>query len=227
MLSLLYLSIQRIWLWGALQLGRTGFTYNNPAQIHATEAQIIAQQSKPKEARLPPQVPRAVLELGVLYGYLNQWLGGYGPQPEATMHQLERPVERHIQRLNSLAASLGIGPVKRLPMRTAADFTQLTQRLETDEAGLAQRVEEATSPRLRHLFLLGVHLGTEQAALMSAYRVPPIPAAKLIGRHATLAGVSEGIWRPLTQLPAGKEREAASAYMAAIKALESSIVPVK
>jgi hypothetical protein len=222
-LTLLYLAIQEVWLWTALQLGRTGWTYDDPAKTYATEAVTIAEQSKAREAALGPQHPRAVLELGVLYGYLSQWLGGYGAQPEATMRELQRPVERSIQRLNTLGEALGIGPVERLPVRTAADFGQLTQRLEEDAGGVADRVERATSPRLRHLFMLGVHVGTELAALESANDVMPIPASKLIGQHGTLASVPEPLWRPLARLPRGEKADALAAYRAAIGALEKSV----
>lgn len=221
-LTLLYLAIQEVWLLAALQLGRAGWTYDDPAQIYAAEAATVAEQSKAREAALGPQHRSAVLELGILYGYLSQWLGGYGAQPEATMRELQRPVEHGIQRLNALAEALGIGPVERLPVRTAADFGQLTQRLEDDAGGVATRVEQVTSPRLRHLFMLGVHAGTEVAALESANDVMPIPASKLIGKHGTLAGVPEPLWRPLARLPQGEKAAALASYRAAIGALDKS-----
>lgn len=222
-LTLLYLAIQEVWLWAALQLGRAGWTYDDPAKTYAVEAATIAEQSRAREAALGPGFPRAVLELGVLYGYLSQWLGGYGAQPDATMRDLQRPVEHGIQRMNALAAVLEIGPVERLPVRTAADFGQLTQRLEDDAGGVATRVEQATTPRLRHLFMLGVHVGTELAALESANRVLPIPAAKLIGKHATLAGVAEPVWRPLARLPEGEKAAALARYREAMGALAKSV----
>jgi hypothetical protein len=114
-------------------LGRAGWTYDDPAQIYAADAATVAEQSKAREAVLGPEYPSAVFELGILYGYLSHWLGGYGAQPEATMRELERPVEHGIRRLNALAA---------------AHFGQLTQRLENDEGGLATRIEQATSLRL-------------------------------------------------------------------------------
>jgi hypothetical protein len=224
-LTLLYLAIQEVWLWGALQLGRGGWIYDDPAQIYAAEAAIVAERSKAREAALGSQHPRAVLELGILYGYLSLWLGGYGAQPEAAMRELQRPVEHGIQRMNALAEALGIGPVERLPVRTMADFGQLTQRLEDDAGGVATRVEQATSPRLRHLFMLGAHVGTELAALESAGDVMPIPASKLIGKHGTLAGVPESLWRPLATLPQGEKAAAIAAYRAAIGAVEKSATP--
>lgn len=221
--TLLYLALQEVWLWAALQLGRSGWTYDDPAKTYAAEAATVAAQSKAREAALSPQHPHAVLELGVWYGYLSQWLGGYGAQPEATMRELEHPVEHVIRRMNTLAEALEIGLVERLPVHTAADFGQLTQRLEDDAGGVASRVEQATSLRLRHLFMLGVHVGTELAALESATDVMPIPATKLIGKHGTLAGVPEPVWRPIARLPEGERTAALARYREAIGALEKSV----
>jgi hypothetical protein len=222
-LTLLYLAIEQAWLWAALQLGRAGWTYNDPAQTYAAEAAEVAARSREREQALGPQHAGAVFELGLLYGYLSQWLGGYGAQPEDVMRELERPVEPAMQRMKMLGEALGVGAVERLPVRTAADFGQLTRRLEDDAGGVAGRVEQATSPRLRHLFMLGVHVGTEVAALESAKDVMPIPATYLIGKHATLAGTPETLWRPLAKLPPGDGAEARAAYRAAIGSLAEAL----
>jgi hypothetical protein len=224
-LTLLYLSLQRLWWWGAYQLGRSGFTVNNPTELYADEAASVASRSRTREASFSLRLPRTVFQAGLLYGYLNQWLGGYGSPPPATLRILQRPVQRQIQQLDTLTADIGIGRVERLPMRTAADFLQLTERLEADAGGIAARVERATSPRLRHLFLLGVHVGTELAALESATTLLPIPATPLIGKHATLAGIGEELWRPLARLPADQQTQALQAYRAAIRDLETSLSP--
>ncbi|MFN5464302.1 MAG: hypothetical protein ACK6BM_15115 [Cyanobacteriota bacterium] len=222
-LTLLYLAIQRAWMWGALQLGRSGYTVNNPVQLYAKDAKIVAEQSRQRESRLSPQAAQNVFELGLAYGYVNQWLGGYGTQAPALMRVLERPVAAWMQRMATLGEELGIGPLERLPMRTGEDFLKLNQRIEDDEGGAAGRVEQATSPRLRHLFLLGTHVGIELAALESAKRLTPIPPSALIGKHATLAGVDETHWRPLARLASGRQPEALAAYREAIRRLEQSL----
>lgn len=222
-LTVMYLAIQEAWLWGATWLGRVGWTVNDPAQTYAEQAAQLADQSKAREAMLGPQHPRAVYRLGIRYGYLSQWLGGYGSQPEETMRLLARPVERTLQDMQTQAQFLGIGAVEPLPVRTAADFGQLTRRLEEDAGGVATRVEEATSPRLRELFMLGVHAGTELAALESQHDVLPIPASALIGMHGTLAAVPEPLWRPLTRLPQSDKTAALAYYRAAVDALDQSL----
>lgn len=222
-LTLLYLAIQRAWMWGALQLGRSGYLASHPAQLYAEEAKTLAGQSKQKESQLGPQAAQNVFELGLAYGYLNQWLGGYGTQAPALMRNLERPVAAWMQRMETRGKELGIGPLERLPMRTGEDFLKLNQRIEDDEGGAARRVEQSTSPRLRHLFLLGTHVGIELAALESAKRLIPIPSSALIGKHATLAGVGETHWRPLARLAAGGQPEALAAYREAIRRIEQSL----
>lgn len=224
-LTALYLAIQEAWLWGAVELGRRGWTYDDPARLYAEEAAALREQSKAREAALTPHHLHMVFELGLRYGYLSQWLGGYGAQPQEIMRELARPVQANLERLRTLAQSLGIGDIEPLPVRTAADFGQLTQRLEDDAGGVAQRVERATSPRLRHLFMVGVHAGTQLAALESARDVMPIPASALIGKHGTLAGLAQPLWRPLMRVGRGGPEQATAEYRSAIVSLDQALVP--
>lgn len=174
-ITLLYLGVQAVWMWGAGQLAVRGWTLNDPARTYAAQAADVAARSRQAEAALAPTVPRQIFQLGFEYGYLSQWLGGYGDQPDQIMELLSRPVAAHIQRMNQLAGELGVAPVTRLSVRTAADFSQLNQRIEDDGAGVAARVERASSLRLRHLFLLAALVGTQAAALESRGDVVPIP----------------------------------------------------
>jgi hypothetical protein len=222
-ITLLYLGIQAIWMWGAAELAYRGWTVNDPARTYAAEAAGIAEKSRQREVTLAPGFQQRVFQLGFEYGYLSQWLGGYGQQPDAVMQQLSRPVEAHIRRLNALAEQLGVAPVARLPMRTAADFSGLTQRIEDDPAGIAGRIETVGSPRLRHLFLLAAHVGTMSASLESPGDITPIPATLLIGMHATLAGVPEPLWRPLSRVSRGTRETMRRDYQAAIGDLETAL----
>ena len=154
-ITLLYLGVQTIWMFGASHLAHIGWTVNDPAKTYAAEAAAIAEKTRAREATLDPQFARRTFELGFEYGYLSQWLGGYGRQSDEIMRQLSRPVDGHIRRLNELAEQLGVAPIDRLPVNTAADFGELTQRIEADPAGAAGRIEQAGSLRLRHLFLFG------------------------------------------------------------------------
>lgn len=219
-ITLLYLAIQETWMWGATQLAHRGWTFNDPARTFAAEAGAIAERSRPLEARLAADFPWQVFLLGYDFGYLSQWLGGYGQQSEETMRQLAQPVAVPLRRLRETAAHLGIDPPVPLPVRTAADFSGLTQRIESDVAGSAAQIERAGSPRLRHLFLFAAHVGTEAAALESPGDMAPIPATALIGMHATLAGVPEALWRPLGRVAEGSAAERQRRYMQALADLE-------
>lgn len=221
--TLLYLGIQQVWMWGAAELAYRGWTINDPARIHADEAAQVAEQSQAREAALDPQFALRVFRLGYEYGYLSQWLGGYGPVPDEVMAQLARPVEDHARRLAELARQLGVAPVTRLPVHTAADFSGLTRRIEEDPAGVAARIEQVGSPRLRHLFLMAAHVGTEAAGLESPGDLLPIPASQLIGMHATLAGLPEALWRPLARVTRGPPEKARGDYLAAVGALDAAL----
>jgi hypothetical protein len=222
-ITLLYLGIDAFWMWGAGELAHRGWTVNDPAQTYAAEAAAIAEKSRQRELALAPGFSRRVFELGFEYGYLSQWLGGYGEQPDEIMRQLSRPVEAHLRRLDELAGQLGVAPASRLPVRTAADFTGLTQRIEDDPSGIAGRIEAVGSPRLRHVFLLGAHVGTMVAALESPPPgAMPIPATQLIGQHGTLGGVPEALWRPLSRTSRGTPEEVRRDYGEAAAQLEKS-----
>lgn len=221
--ALLYLGIQAVWMWLATQLGHEGWTVNDPARTYAAQAADVAERSRQREAGLPTTTAHRVFRLGFEYGYLGQWLGGYGEQPHEVMEQLSRPVAPHVIRMTELAEELGVAPVARLPVRTAADFNRLTQRIEDDPLGIAGRVEQASSLRLRHLFLLAAHVGTEAASLESPGNLTPIPATELIGMHATLAGVPEALWRPLGRAPRGAHAQRLADYRAAIGRMEDSL----
>ena len=224
-ITLLYLAIQEVWLWGAAQLAHQGWTVNDPAETYASEAVEVAEISRQREAILAPDFSHNVFQLGFEYGYLSQWLGGYGKQTDEMMRQLSRPVEAHLRHLEQLAEQLAVAPVARLPMITAADFSGLTQRIEADSAGVAARVAQAGSPRLRHLFLFAAHVGTEVAALESAGDLTPIPATALIGQHATLAGVPEALWRPLSRLTGSNLAEIRHTYQEATANMDRSLLP--
>ena len=224
-ITLLYLAIQEVWLWGAAQLAHQGWTVNDPAETFASEAAEVAEISRQREAGLAPDFPHNVFQLGLEYGYLSQWLGGYGQQPDEIMRQLSRPVEGHLRHLEQLAEQLAVAPVVRLPMVTAADYSGLTQRIEADSAGVAARIGQVGSPRLRHLFLFAAHVGTEVAALESAGDLMPIPATALIGQHATLAGVPEVLWRPLSRQTGSSREEIRRAYLEAVVNIDSSLLP--
>lgn len=222
-ITLLYLGIQEVWMRAAAELAHRGWTVNDPAQTYAAEAMEIAQSSRQRELALGPDFPQKVFRLGFEYGYLSQFLGGYGQQPDAVMQQLSRPVEAHVHRFHALAEQLGVAPITRLPVHTAADFSELTRRIDDDPEGVAMRIEQVGSRRLRHLFLFAAHTGTQAAALETPGDVAPIPATLRIGMHATLAGIPEALWRPLSKTSRGSRAEMHRNYRASVTQLENAL----
>ena len=93
--------------------------------------------------------------------------------------------------------------------------------VEPRNRALAERVEAATSPRHRHLLLAGLHVGVYAAAVALLPDGPARPDAARIAEHASLAGVPEPLWRPLTQVPAATGAARTAAYVAAVEALEA------
>jgi hypothetical protein len=219
----MYLLLDQVWLWGADTLMRMGWSYDDPARTYAQQGVEVAKQSKAMETRLSPQHPHAVYQLGVEYGYLSRRLGRSGSGPSAP--RLASPsVEHEQQALGNAAQFLGIGTIEPLPVRTDIDFLILSQSLEQDAGGVAGRIEQATSLRLRHVFMVGTHIGIELATLESQDDLTPFPPFYLIGMHATLAGLPEPIWRPLTRLPRGDMKSRLAHYRAAEKALDVSLM---
>lgn len=201
-----------------------GWLGGSPERELVDEARLIAERSIPLEHKLPPQHRLAMWQLGLRLGYASQWLGGYGKQPDATMRELRAPIEPILVPAKAVAEQFGLGHVDVLPVRTTAEFGQLTARLEADEWGLADRVELATSARDRHVFQLGLHVGVMLASLDATLDRLPVPPSKLIGRHATLAGVAAEQWRPVARLETGGAREQTrEAYQAAVQALEKAL----
>jgi hypothetical protein len=162
-LATLYLAIEQVWSWGELKLLYMGWTQDDPAQKYAEHAAAIAEQSKARETKLSAQPERTVFELGIQYGYVSDSLVRSANVPEEQISALaRRALDPYPRDMEANAQRLGLGTVRPL---TAADNIDLTQRLEDDADGVAARVEQGTSPRLRHLFMLGVHAGTELSRL--------------------------------------------------------------
>src|SRR6185436_5619051 len=108
----------------------------------------------------------------------------------------------------------------RLPVATRV----AAYRLDSDELGLAARVEKAMSPRHRHLLLLGMHVGVAAALNDMSGGKLQNPLRQYIGRHATLAGVPPASWEPAARAGEGATPEQqAAAYQAALTALDMAV----
>ena len=89
---------------------------------------------------------------------------------------------------------------------------------------LAGRFERQLSLHHRHLYLLGMHLGTESARVETTAGGIASPETLLIRRHATAAGIAPGLWKPLAS-PPGLETPAqiVARYRAGLAALDASL----
>ena len=83
---------------------------------------------------------------------------------EDVQAKARRAAEPVLHEANSLAQTLGLGPVTPLATRTLDDFARLTQRIEADETELGERITHELSSHHHHLFLLGMHPAPKQRA---------------------------------------------------------------
>jgi len=216
-LAALYLAIGEAKEWFFGRLLDHGWMFGDPSEKYAEQAADIASQSRARETRLGPAGSRIAFDLGVQYGAVSQWLLGHADLPEDSLRALaEKELAGNLKQLDADARALGLPDVP--PLAVGKSARDLQERIEADASGAAARVEAATSPRLRHVFLLGALAGIVQARL--GPRDEPMPApAELIGMHATLGGVPEPLWRPLTRVDQGSRAEVLASHRAAADAI--------
>ena len=186
-------------------LQRAGLLDRNPEAALQQQAAQVAAASQAALPRLPPGHRLAALHLGFELGYISQLVGGYAMSPPEVQAAALQRAEAHVRLARERARQIGLGEVEALPARSLRQFTELGQRYEADENGLAARVEAQLSPLHRHLYLLGTHLGGEAARVEDSGGRFALPPASLIRRHATLAGIEPATWQPLAQEPAPGE----------------------
>jgi hypothetical protein len=203
----------------------SGIVDRNSAGDLAREAARVAEESRPALERLPPLSRRVTFRLGHELGYAAE-LGGsvVSSRPEA--QEWARPiVERHISAASGLAAALGLGDVRVLPVTTLSEFGALNQRIDDDENGLAARIEQQLSKLHRHLYLLGAHLGTEAARVDSTGGELFGPEVPRIRRHAILAGVPTALWQAVGAAKADTPAQTVERFHAAVAAIDGSLGP--
>ena len=122
------------------------------------------------------------------------------------------------------ARSASTGDVAALPTRNVKEFLALAERIESDENGLAARLEQRLTPLHRHLYLLGAHVGTEAAKIESSGGKFALAPATPIRRHATLAGIAPAFWQPLAADARGETpAQVLDRYRAALSALGTEL----
>jgi len=165
----------------------------------AGEAADIAARSRSPAAALPAGHRLATFRLGYEVGWASEFAGSFAMSDPAVRAKAATVADARIAVAREQAVALGIDPaaVAALPSRTLADFTRLQERFEADESGLAARVESRLTPLHRHLFLLGVDIGSDAERVQSSRGEFADPQVEAIRRHATLAGVAAEVWQPL------------------------------
>src|SRR6266851_6615929 len=196
----------------------------NSAAGLASEAAQVEQASRVALQRLPPTYRRAAFRLGYELGFASEYLGSFALSRVEARNQANALAERHLAVARALAHQLGVGEVGVLPVLTAADFAALNQRIEDDENGVAGRIERQLSLHHRHLYLLGMQLGTESARVEGTKGEVASPPELLVRRHATATGIPPTLWEPLASA-AGRETPAqiVARYRAGLKALDESL----
>ena len=212
---------------GLLQIGAlvdSGlFDRNSAAQLDSEAAQV-EQASRAALQRLPSAHRRATFRLGYELGYASEWAGSFAMSPKSAQSQAQVLTERRLAVARVLAQLLGVGEVGVLRVENAQDFGTLKQRIENDENGLAGRFERQLSLHHRHLYLLGMHVGTASARVEMSAGAAASPETLLIRRHASAAGIAPALWKPLAS-PPGLETPAqiVARYRAGLEALDASL----
>jgi hypothetical protein len=227
-LAALYIAIQEAWYRAGLWWMYRGWSWSDPTQVHAQAAAEIAARSLEREAGLGAGRARAAFDVGVEHGYLSEWLTRHAGEPKQALVALAgKEISANVERLNAGAEALGLADEPALAPRPARDEYELQQRIEADAAGAARVVEQATSERLRHVFLLGAMAGITLGRLEPSDGVRLWAPADLIGLHGTLGGVPESLWRPLTRVDGISRAAELRRYRIAVEALSRSLATAR
>ena len=218
----LYLALNALWL--ALTPSLAALFDAQTASTWAREAAAVADAARDADGRLPVATRVAAYRLGFHVGYCSNVLGSVALSPPEVQSRVREFLAPRIKAMQDLGYELGAGEVSLLPVSNAEEFGRVNDRLDSDELGLAARVEKATSRRHRHLLLLGMHVGVAAALTDMSGGKLQNPLRQYIGRHATLAGVPPAGWEPAARVGEGTTPEQqAAAYQAALTALDMAV----
>jgi hypothetical protein len=223
--SALYLALQQVWLALPHFLPVTSIAERPSAAELEKEARDVALASEAALRAGPASARHDVWQLGFFLGQASQFRGSFAMSAPDVQEKARRISEPLLNESNQLSTALGLGPVSPLDVRTIDDFARLTERIEMDESGLAERIRRAYSPYHRHLFLLGMHLGTESARIEGSKGALSLPPRAQIRRHATVAGIAPALWEPLAANPHFREQpaEVVARYRSGLTALSATL----
>jgi len=218
----LYLALNALWL--ALTPSFAALFDARTASAWTRDAAAVADAARDADGRLPATTRVAAYRLGFQVGYCSNILGSVALSPPEVQSRVREILAPRITAVQDLGHELGVGEVSLLPVSNAEEFGRVNDRLDSDELGLAARVEKAMSRRHRHLLLLGMHVGVAAALTDMSGGKLQNPLRQYIGRHATLAGVPPAGWEPAARVGEGTTPEQqAAAYHAALTALDVAV----
>lgn len=196
--------------------------------LGASQAEIDAvnSASMPREAALPPSHRLAAFDLGVRMGFAAS-MAGQSTSPGFSAEQRAAAVREAQDFVDEggLARTLIGTDAKVLHSANFSEWSRLPQRIEKDEAGLAARIEGATTPRHRHLVLLGMQIGRTVWSPKGLPEMLGEPLADAIATHASLAGLPKRLWEPLVYVPrVGTAAERRAGYETAVEALRQALL---
>lgn len=224
----LYVGLQETWLllsnWLLERRSIPTVALTGPV---AAEAERVAQVSAAREATLPLSHRRAAFRLGFDVGYIAGSLGFASVGRGLDSRQARQVLQPRLEESQRLAAELGADEATPLPIGSVQQYLHLSEVIESDVTGLAGRVEAATTPRHKHLYLMGAHIGLLAAQIDSAAAqgngVWPTPTLKF-ATHAAIAGAPRDIWEPLLTVSGGTDdAHVVSRYQAAVSKFENAL----
>jgi hypothetical protein len=204
----LYLILQQAWLAVPDLVSVTSFLERPSAAELEREAGEVAKASKQSLQSAPASSRHDIWQLGFYLGYVSQFVGSYAMSAENVQAKARQLAEPIMLQANELSQVLRLGRVTALTVRTLDEFSRLTERIEADETGLGERITRAYSRHHHHLFLLGMHLGTESARVEGSSGSLSLPPRSQIRRHAMITGIPPVLWEPLAAAPGFKEQPA-------------------
>jgi len=136
----LYLALNALWL--AVTPSLAALFDARTESAWAREAAAVADAARDADARLPAPTRVAAYRLGFHVGYCSNILGSVALSRPETQSRVREILAPRIRAMQDLGHELGVGEVSLLPVSNADEFGRVNDRLDSDELGLAARVEK-------------------------------------------------------------------------------------